>query len=391
MGGQRARVADVDQAGEQLQRVEEAGAGLAPAGQAEGQQSRGAARQVLACQRMLRMVLQAGIGHPRHPRMGLQVARHRQGVGADALHAQRQGLDALQDQERIERRERRAGIAQRHHPRAADVGRRAQRLGVDHAVVAHVRLAQAREARLVRGPREPPGIDDRPAEAVAMPAQVLGQRMHHDVGAEVEGPQQVRRRHGVVNDQRHAVSMGDLGHRGDVGDVAQRIADGFDEHRLGARVDQAGERVRLAVVGKARVDAELRQRVREQVVGPAVQGAGRDDVVAGLGDGLDGVGDRRLSRRQCQRADAALQRRHALLEHVRGRIHDPRVDVARHLQVEQVGAMLGAVEGVGHGLVDRHRHRVRGRVGRIAGMHGQRLGLPGLIGHARAPTSEARQ
>ena len=34
-------------------------------------------------------------------------------------------------------------------------------------------------------------------------------------------------------------------------------------------------------------------------------------------------------------ADAAFERRHALLEHGRGRIHDARVDVAELLQREQ--------------------------------------------------------
>jgi hypothetical protein len=85
-----------------------------------------------------------------------------------------------------------------------------------------------------------------------------------------------------------------------------------------------------------------------------------DDVVAGLGNGQHRISDRRLARSQRQRRDAAFQRGHALFQHVLRGVHDARVDVARHLQVEQVGAVLRAVEGVGHRLVQRHGHGLGG-------------------------------
>jgi hypothetical protein len=146
---------------------------------------------------------------------------------------------------------------------------------------------------------------------------------------------------------------------------------------LGTAVDQLLEGLRVAVVGEAHLDAVLRQGVGEQVVGAAVERAGRDDVVAGLGDGLDGVGDGRLARGQRQSGDAAFHGGDALLQHVLGRVHDAGVDVARHLEVEQVGAMLGAVEGVGGGLVDGHRHRLGGGLGRVAAVYGKGLDLHG--------------
>jgi len=225
------------------------------------------------------------------------------------------------------------------------------------------------------------GIDDRAAQAVAVSPEVFGQRMHHDVGAVLERAQQERCGHGVVDDQRHARGMRDLGDRSDVGDIAARVADGFDEHRLGAVVDQRGERGRVGRIGKARLDAVLRQRVRQQVEAATVERTGGDDVVAGLGDGLDGIGDRGLPRGQRQRADAAFQRGQALLQHVGGGVHDARVDVARNLQVEQVGAVLGVIEGIRHGLVDRHRHRAGGRVGTVTAVHGQGFQLPLRVAH----------
>ena len=132
---------------------------------------------------------------------------------------------------------------------------------------------------------------------------------------------------------------------------------------------------RIARVGKARGDALLGQRVRKEVVGASVERAGRHDVVARLGNGLDGVGDGRHARGHGQRRDAAFERRDALFQHVGRRVHDAGVDVARHLQIEQVRAVLRAVEGVGHRLVDGHGHGFGGGVGRVACVDGKGFDL----------------
>jgi hypothetical protein len=120
--------------------------------------------------------------------------------------------------------------------------------------------------------------------------------------------------------------------------------------------------------------------VRKQVVGAAVQGRGRDDVVARLGDGHDRVGDGCLAGRQRQRADTALERSDTLLQHVAGRIHDARVDVALNLEVEQVCTVLGVVEGVAGGLIDGHRNRPRRPFRRVTRVDGE-----GLEFHAGSP------
>ena len=72
--------------------------------------------------------LQAGIVDPLNAGMLLQVARHGQRILRVPLHAQVQRLDALQQQECVERRKRRAGVAQPLHARLEDEGERAERL-----------------------------------------------------------------------------------------------------------------------------------------------------------------------------------------------------------------------------------------------------------------------
>ncbi len=77
---------------------------------------------------------------------------------------------------------------------------------------------------------------------------------------------------------------------------------------------------------------------------------------------------------QAERRHAALERGDALLEHVRGRVHDPGVDVAELLQPEQARGVLGVVEHVGRGGVDRDGAGVGRRVGDLAGVEGLGLG-----------------
>uniref|UniRef100_A0A0N4ZJU5 NAD-specific glutamate dehydrogenase n=1 Tax=Parastrongyloides trichosuri TaxID=131310 RepID=A0A0N4ZJU5_PARTI len=177
---QRLGVADVDQTGEDLHRVLEAGARLAAAplfngSDAKGQQTGRLAAEVLLNQRVGRMVFQSGVVDPFHLGVGLQPLGDGGRVLDVTVHAQGQGLQPLQDQEAVERRQRRAGVAQRHHARAADEGRRAKRLGVDHAVVAHFGLVQAAEARLVLGPGEVSAVHDGAADRGAVAADVFGQ------------------------------------------------------------------------------------------------------------------------------------------------------------------------------------------------------------------------
>ena len=121
------------------------------------------------------MIGQAGVLDPGHLRVVLQVLRDFQRILAVPFHAQGQGLQALQDEEGVERRQRRAGVAQRHHAAAADEGGGAEGLGVGHAVVGRIGRVEQREARLVIRPGELAGVDHDAADAGAVAADVLGQ------------------------------------------------------------------------------------------------------------------------------------------------------------------------------------------------------------------------
>src|SRR6185503_6917685 len=95
------------------------------------------------------------------------------------------------------------------------------------------------------------------------------------------------------------------------------------------------EILRFVRLDEGRLDAELPQVDVQQGVRAAVEGRGRDDVVAGAAQSEDRGRLGRLAGRAGERRAPALDRRHALLEHGNRRVGDPRIDVAEGLQVEQ--------------------------------------------------------
>ena len=104
--------------------------------------------------------------------------------------------------------------------------------------------------------------------------------MDDDVGAELERATQIWCGEGVVDHQRHAVGVGDLGHGLDVEHVAARVADGLavDQLRLVAhRIAPRGGFVR---VDERQLQAAFGSGVLELGNGAAVQRSRRDDVVA---------------------------------------------------------------------------------------------------------------
>jgi len=97
---------------------------------------------------------------------------HGQRIRGVALHAQVQRFDALEEQERIEGRKRRAGVTQSLHARLEDEGQRPEGLGVTQAVVGGIGLGKFLEAARCR-PVELSGVHDHAANGRAVPPRNL--------------------------------------------------------------------------------------------------------------------------------------------------------------------------------------------------------------------------
>ena len=172
-----------------------------------------------------------------------------------------------------------------------------------------------------------------------------------------------------VDDQRHVVRVRDPGDPLDVQDIATRIADRLAIERTGlvGHLGSPGVEI-IRIVHEVHGDAELGQRVVEEVVGPAVEGRRCHDLVAGLSQVQDGEGLGSLPGAKREGADATFEVGDSLLEDARGRIHDPRVDVPGLREAEEGSSVLGVTEGEARGLVDRDRPSAGGGVRLCSGV-----------------------
>ena len=400
MDDQRAHVADVGEMREQRERLDELAARRAPALEPEAEDRAAALGQQPLGERVVGMALEVGVADPFDRRVAVEMGDDLCRVLDVARHPHGQRLDALDDVERVGRAHAGAEVAQALDAGAHDEGQRAEFVGEVDAVIAGVGLGQGRE-QIAAVPVELAAVDQRAADRDAVAAEELGHRVIDDVGAQLDRPAEVRRREGVVDQQRQAVVVRDGGNARDVEHLEAGVAERLAEHEPRLGPDRRAEGARVARVDQRGGDAEARQRVDEQVVAAAVERARRDDMAARPHQRHHRERERRLARRRADRADAALERREPLFEHRRRRVRDARIDVARARQVEQRGRLVGVAEDVGRGLVDRHGARAGRRVGPVAGVDRARvetmeLGLdhdvpPGARGLAARTLHSARQ
>src|SRR5436190_41104 len=82
---------------------------------------------------------------------------------------------------------------------------------------------------------------------------------------------------------------------------------------------------------------------------------------------------RGLAGRDGECTDAAFELGDALLKHGRGRVGDAAVAIAFDFEIEQRGAVIGAVERIGYRLIDRHGDGLGRWIGLVAGVDSERL------------------
>ena len=241
----------------------------------------GPERQVALGPLVVGMVGQAGPAHPRHRRVGAEELGDGAGVGDVGVHPLRQRLHALQQQEGVERRQRRADVAQLLGAQPRAEGVLAEVAPPRQPAVRRHRLGHPREVAVA--PVEAAGLDDHPAERRAVAAEELRRRVHDDVGAPLDRPAQVRRGDGGVDHERDAGVVGDGGQALEVGDGAGRVGDdlGVDQPWCAActaAANAVGSPTRRRTSSRTPKRAE---RALEQRAGAAVELGRRDDVVAG--------------------------------------------------------------------------------------------------------------
>ena len=120
------------------------------------------------------------------------------------------------------------------------------------------------------------------AHGVAVPVDVLGQRMDDEVRAVGERTVQSGRREGGVDEQQGVGVGGDLRQRADVGDLRRRIGDRLGDQHAGAGAQGGPGRAEIADIDKGRLDPVLgRQQFRPELPGGLVGRVGHHHVVPG--------------------------------------------------------------------------------------------------------------
>ncbi len=236
MDDQRARIADIGEMAEQLDLRDQLHPGVVATLQPEGEHRPALAAEISVGERLVGIGLEPGIGHPCHLLVVLQPFGHGERIGAVPFHAQRERFHPGQRQPCVLRGHGRPKVTQAKHAAGRDEGDRPdglQRIDEHGPVIGSVGLRQAGKLVPCRLPVELARIHDHPADRIAVTVEELGRRMRHDVRAVFERTAQHRRGHRVVDDQRDAVIMRDIGNRRDVGDHAARIGEALDEPSLG--------------------------------------------------------------------------------------------------------------------------------------------------------------
>ena len=374
-------VGHVGEQAEELQALGELLGALGVTLELEGEDRRGAVGIELVVELLGVAAGEARVVDALHLGATVQELDHLERVLHVALDAQGQRLEALEQDERVERGERGALVAKEGGAGLGDVGGLAHGLGEDHPVVAGVGLGHAGELVGAGSPVEVARVDDVAAHGRAVAADELRGRGDGDVGAVLERAEQVGRGERVVHDEGHAGGVGHLGPRLDVEDVGVGVAERLGVEELGVGLDAGLDGVDVGRVDEGGREALLGEGVLEKVERATVEVGGGDDVVAGGGDVLDGDGDGGRARGHAERAHAALEGVHALLEDGDGGVGEARVDVAGLGEAKAAGGGGGVLEDVGAREVDGHGAGVGGRVcGLLAGMDLQGLEVEGLLG-----------
>ena len=202
----------------------------------------------------------------------------------------------------------------------------------------------------------------------------------------LDGADQVRGAEGVVDDQRQAVLVRDGGNGVDVGDIAVGVAQGLQIDSLGVGLDGILHLGQVMGVDEGGGNAELGQGVLQQVVAAAVDGLLCHDVVTGLCQCLNGVGDGSSAGSGSQSSHAAFQSGNALLEHILGGVGQTAVDVAGVCQPEAVRSVLAVAEHIGSGLVNGHCAGIGRGIGLLLA-NVQLKGLKFIFRHCSIPLS----
>ncbi len=366
--GEGACVADVGEVAEEVEAFDESLASRGTALDAESEDGAWSLWKIAFGSEMVWVGFEAWVFDPAD--LGVFFEKFRDGLGVldVTIHAEGEGFDSLKGLPAVERGLAGADVAQDVDAGLDGEGGQSGVFegGVDEAVVAWVRFGKAWEA--AGGVVEVTAVDDDAADAGAVAGDEFGGTVGNDVSAPFDGPEEVGGGEGVIEHQNQSVFFRDGSDLFDGEDADVWVSEGLAVEDFGVGLNGALEVGGVGGIDEGDGDAEFWEGVFELAVGAAVEAAAGDDVIAGVAEGEDGLSLCGVSAAGGESCHAAFEVGYALFEHIGGRVHQARVDVAQLLQGEQVRGVFCALKLVTGGLVNRHGPAASGGIRGIAGM-----------------------
>ena len=222
---------------------------------------------------------------------------------------------------------------------------------------------------------------DGAAQAAALAVDVLGGRIDHDIGAELQRALKGRGREHIVHHDAGAGRMGQFADQRQIDHVEHRVRRRFQKHDVGRAAQRRAPFVGVGAVDQRGFDAELRGEVLDDVQTGAEQRMGRHDPVARLQLAHQSREHRRHAAGGGEAALRTFVSGKPVLEHGDGRVAEARIDEPGAVIGEGGFRLLGrAIDEAGS-----HEDRFAGLVEAAPG--GARVNHPGARAQARRGSS----
>ena len=160
------------------------------------------------------------------------------------------------------------------------------------------------------------GIHDNTTQGSSMAADELGGGMDYDICSVFNRADEVWCAKGVINHKRQTVCMSNFCDCINVRDIAVWVAQRFQVDSFGICLYGGGQFFKVMGIHKGCGDSELRKCVCQQIIAAAIDCLLCYNVIAGLCQSLNGIGDCGSTRCGCQCSSAAFKRGKPLFQYV---------------------------------------------------------------------------
>lgn len=221
-------------------------------------------------------------------------------------------------------------------------------------MIARAGFGEVREVTI--RPVELTRVDDSTTHRRTITAEVLRQRVDHDISTMIDGAAEHRCQR-IIYGEGEAVSMSNISYSGDIDEVKLGIAQRLSIDELGIGLDSCLEVLRILGIDEGRRDTEAGQRDAKEIVRTAIDAGGGYDMVPSTQQGEDRRSDSAHPACRSDGTDTTFKGCQALLKDVGRGVIEAGVEVSRDLQVKDPSSVVSAVKSEGIRLIKGHCSR----------------------------------